>query len=243
LNPDPSAIPFLRALIERHTEDHSHENWERSILLEALFRCGGLSEEEGVDAIQAFALWSVQHRFARWDSDEVQALPLKVGIGMHLSENDRIRGQLAAPLLKRARSFEIRNPTLSETLRKEVWSWPVAEGDGELIRRLTSCEPLLSDLQASLFRRTSLVANHKPELDKFAKGSGWRAALASVLLEDTKQANDLLVKGDDETRLAVLASARMRHFPLDFGKVALFALKGRNLALAADRYLKAFEFH
>ena len=190
-------------------------------------------------AIQAVVAWKATHRPIDFRSIQKENLPLEVSIGRHLSANDDAQRQLALPLLKLTRSLEAKNPALAQELRKELWTWSVPEADQELMRRLTSCTPVLSDLTAAMTRRDSLVANHPSELAALAKGDGWRAALAAVLLNNQKRAEALLSQGDDGTRIALLASARMLRVPLNLGKVALLSLRSRDLAQAADAYLKA----
>jgi len=241
-NPAPSAIPALRSVAGCYP-DRPFQAFGRGRILAALAACGGMEDEECAECIASYLQVSSLLGNPAESSAPAQCFDEKTVIGRHLLSNCEVRPLLARACLKRARSQEDRHPRESENLRKEVWKWDVPEADQELIRRLNTSIPLLSDLQAAVNRRTSLVAHHQDELAKFSMESGWRAGLASVLLEDSDRSNILLTKSDNETRVAILATARMLHFPLDFGKVALLSLRNRDLALAADRYLKAFQAH
>jgi len=236
-NPEAAAIPLLRAALNRSGQTPFPE-WCRTHYTAALYACGGLEEKEALAMLSAYALWTSRAGNNVFLAVQKRELSQEVSLGWHLSKNPDAQRELSPALLKRARSLQASSPALAEALRKLLWSWPVPEGDEELIRRLDSEDLRLSDLTTAIAHREALRARHRAALQRFAWGEDWRAGLAAALLEDPLRIQGLLAKGGADARLAIVATARILHLRLPLGLVALLALQGRDLALAADQYLK-----
>lgn len=241
-NPDPSAIPFLRLMVEHTAEVPFAEFYQKPIFVEALFLCGGFLKSEAMAHLLGYARWMGQNGEMTMVHVLKGEIPQDIRIGECLAKKMNSQKELASEVLHQARALEEKEPFLAEQLREILWSWPVPEADEEVLRRLDSKQILPSDVRAAVDRKVRLVANCEVHLSRLSKGTDWRAGLASVLREDPERSRELLSKGNATTRLAILSAARILHVSLPLGQVALLSKEGRELARAADLYLKAFDF-
>src|SRR5262249_27002293 len=104
---DQRAIPALRRALEKEKNEYSRET-----LVAALAECGGFSDDEMAEAIEAYATMVVtedgeqQITKAKAGSSQ-QPLPLNISIGRVLSKQEKIRATegLALKLIERAKSL------------------------------------------------------------------------------------------------------------------------------------------
>jgi hypothetical protein len=236
---DRRAGPALKSALQRdNDEKHRRE------VVAALLACDGLTDDEIVAAVEAYAVkLSTPEGLA-----EVRAaldafsfkLPAKVSLGYQLWLLGPLREQAAARLLARADARDKDRPAVALNLRRTVQSWPGKTVDAYFLRRLRDGQADAETLEAVLNRRSSLRANVAAEVQALKDRPGVVGGWAAVLSGDPRQKSAILDGNDAAAQRALLAGARLVREPLPVVKVGRLLKKGSPaVALAAERYLES----
>jgi hypothetical protein len=237
---DPRAIPALKKVLAIEKREPN-----RRLILQGLLACGGLSETEQVEALEAYAANMMTPegrldvmRYYRSSDDEV--LPLPISIGMFLSQMREPPDSLLRAVVTRADALKKSNPAVAKSLLEVVHGWQGLQVDLDMVHRLADGSADAATIGTALDRREKLRESVRPELQALTEGADLAQGVAPVLLEDASLAQSVLSSGSESSQIALLACARLAQLPLPVDVVGrLLQSKNQLLALAAESYLLA----
>src|SRR5262245_3911687 len=237
---DPRAIPALKKVLAQEPG-----SYDKEFLIQCLLASGGLSEDEQLAALEAYAAKIVTPE----GRAEVEAYrgfghpPPKntqVAIGQHLSRQKEVSEGLASRALARAESLQIEAPAVARELLAVAQGWRSRLVELDMLRRIGAGVADAKIIVNSLERRERLRDGAGRELRTLMDAGGAAPGIAAVLLEDEALAHSILDTGAPLAQFALLACARLTQMALPVEQVGSI-LGGReaDLALAAERYLFA----
>jgi hypothetical protein len=234
---DPRAAPALKkALSNEKGEDH-----RRRIIL-GLIACGGLTEEEQVNALEAYAtkMSTPEGRedLTRYRSNRDEPLPIPESIGKYIALQNDVSESLVKAVLTRATILKNSNQPLAQSLLEIAQQWQSRQVDLDMIRRIAAGTADAKTIANALSRREKLRESLGTELQSLMASNGSAPGIAAVLLDDSAFIQSLLSSGNELAQIAVLASARFTQTALPVEVVGvLMRSKNSLLALSAERYL------
>src|SRR5262245_28401188 len=242
---DSRAIPALRRALE---EEKGEQNREK--IVTALAECGGLSEDEMAEAIEAYTRMTVNEEgagetdVAKRNPDKPP--PLKVIIGSALTGhilNDRGMTQategLAVRLLERAKALRATEPVVAREILRIIELAPLRVAEVNLVERIGEGWADVYSVALALKYRDALRKNAGDELYGLIKQGGYGAGVAATILNDERQWKAALKGHDAKAQLALLACARYLRDKLPVEPVSrLLNSPNRALAKAAESYLE-----
>ena len=236
---DARAIPALRKALATEKDEQN-----RGRFIHALVACGGLTDAEQVEALEAYAakLTSPEGRadVDRYRSSGDATLPRLVSIGLFLSRMDHVSNSLVNAVLARAETLQKINPQLAQSLLEVAHRWQGRQIDLDLIQRIATGSADTATIEKALQRRKELRSSVMNELQALAAADGVATGIAAVLLEDSALAQSVLDSGKILAQLGLLAAARLVQMPLPVETVGpLLGSKTPLLAAAAESYLLA----
>jgi hypothetical protein len=236
---DPRAVPALKKAL-----GITNDQRERQLILTGLLACGGLSETEQVDALEAFAAKIVtaegREQLDRYSSYGAEPLPLQVSIGLFLSLITDAPETLVRAVLIRAETLKKSNPALAQALMEVTHQWRGTQVELDLIQRIASGNPDVSTIVTALERRSKLRESVLSELQGLTGAPELAPGIAAVLLDDASIAQSVLSSGSESAQIALLACARLVQMPLPVDVVGtLLRRKNPLLVRAAESYLLA----
>jgi hypothetical protein len=234
---DPRAVPAMKkALTEEGGEDYRHN------ILRGLIASGGLSEEEQLAGLEAYAARlnadGGRVELLRYRSQDDEPLPLPVSIGNYLAKQKDAPDSLVRAVLARAELLRKSDPARARTLLGVVEGWQAKQVESDILRRVGAGSADAETIANALERRARLREGFTPELHILAGGGGAPQGFAADILGDEALARSVLESKDARAQTALLACARLTQTALPVAQVGLL-LRGRNelVALAAERYL------
>jgi hypothetical protein len=249
---DPRANPALRQALEKE-EDESR----RREIAAALAECGGFSDDEMAEAIEAYAQMAVteagQQEIAQAAYDDSKKpLPLKISVGRLLSEGDEpgegveIRGKaiqategLALRLIERAKSLRSSQPDVARRMLRVVEGASLRVAEINLVERIGAGWIDIEALKLALEKRESLRKSGVDELYKLVKDGGYAGGVAASILNDEPEQRETLAGTDAKAQLALLAGARYMRDKLPVELVGkLLNSPNRALAKVSESYLE-----
>jgi hypothetical protein len=239
--PDPKAGPALRRLLEEETRGRA-----RMDVVKALVACGGVTEDEAVDSVQAFAEEVALHE----PKEELRVELLmqaqggrtapSVLIGMYLTESPPPGEAVARRLLERARSLGAKAPQVAAALREVLADWPAQAIDQDLAMLIADGAADASTITIALRRRGSMRLKAVRELERAAASRGIAAGAAALLLGEPGRIDAVLDGSDIPAMRTLLACARLVGEHLPGPRVGRLLRSGEApLAEAAEAYLTA----
>jgi HEAT repeat protein len=257
---DIRAAPALRRLL-----NESDGGYEKGSLVGALFRCGGFSVAEQVDALEHVArtdesfdvVGNAMSNAA--NSISVEDYRHMVLESRHLvitggSESDvkTILGQYLARLVEvvnndLARGVVTRIGTLERTdiktanaMRKIILRWLGPAVNALLLQDLKKNKVDPDGIVRLLFARKELRENQQADVYDLRTGSQVGIGISACLLEDSNDYDAILNGTSVDAKTSMLACARLIRAQLPVAKVAEnLRSTDKLLALAAERYLAA----
>jgi hypothetical protein len=244
---DRRAVPALKKALERDNEEY-----HRRRVVVALLACEGLTDDEIVAGVEAYAVQvstpqgieEVRRQVigdvkVAFDVPPKKGLPPKVSLGYQLFCLRPSREQAAARLLRRADDLDKERPEVAQPMRKVVQAWPGKAVDAYVLRRISEGKADVNTLELALDRRKSLQANVADELRALKDRPGSVRGWAAILSGDAAREAEVLDGADQAAQTALLAGARLIRESLPVAKVGRLLKKGvGDLALAAERYLE-----
>ncbi|NTV81209.1 MAG: HEAT repeat domain-containing protein, partial [Candidatus Aminicenantes bacterium] len=239
--PDQKAGPALRRLLEKETEGRT-----RMDIIKALVACGGVTEDEAVSSVEAYA----EEVATQGTEGELRvALPMQASggrtapsvlIGMYLAEFPLPGEAVARRLLERARSLGPKAPQVAAALREVLADWPAQVIDQELATLIADDAADTSTITIALRRRDSMRLKAIKELEKAAASGGIAAGAAALLLGEPGRIDVVLSGPDLPAKRTLLACARLVGERLPVPLVGKLLRSGEApLAKAAEAYLTA----
>jgi len=230
-------------VIRRVLEQEGRENHRVALIL-GLIECGGLSDDEAVQDLEAYVVListpEATQRYLAAFQTIGEPLPIPVSIGGILARGYNIPESCLGKLIDRVRELESTNPTLAQGLFEILRRWDKGLVDVELLRRITKGTASSADIVDALEKRDRLKENNLSALSAMTEIHGAAGAIALVILQNAAGIESALKGNDKEERTALLAAARLTSTRLPIEEVnAVFAVKDQNLNTAAEMYLEA----
>jgi hypothetical protein len=236
---DPRAVPAMKkALAEEGYEEHRHN------ILQGLIASGGLSEEEQVAGLEAYAVRlnadGGRAELMRYRSHGDEPLPLPVSVGNYLAKQKDAPDSLVRAVLARAEVLRKSDPARARALLGVAEDWQAKQVESDMLRRVGAGSADAETIANALGRRAKLRESLTPALHILAGGGGSPQGFAAVMLGDEALARSILDSKDARAQVALLACARTTQTTLPVAQVGVL-LRGKDelLALAAERYLLA----
>jgi hypothetical protein len=238
---DRSANPALRRALEKEENESRREK-----IATALAECGGFSDDEMAEAIEAYAKMVVTEageeelHQASIDVSE-KPLPLKVSIGRILHESETIQATdgLVLRLIERAKSLRASQPAVARQILRSIEGVPIRVAEIDMVERIGAGRVDLDALKLALENRDSIRKSAGDELDSLIKQGGYAAGVAAAILGDEREHRETLAGTDAKAHLALLAGARYLRDKLPIELVSrLLDSPNRALAKAAESYLE-----
>lgn len=236
---DPRAIPALKRALSREKDDDDIER-----VVHGLLACQGLSEQEQLEAIEAYALKTLTPEGLAEVSDYGRygqpPLPVPLSIGKYLVNESVAAEALERSVLQRAEAVKNNNQPLAEALLEIAHGWQGRPVDLDLIHRIGNGSANANAIKEALDRRSKWRESFELELRDLVAANGPASGIAAVLLGDSSIAHSILSSDDQLAQIALLATSRLTHTGLPVQLVSPL-LRSNNdlLALAAERYLLA----
>jgi hypothetical protein len=238
---DQRANPALRRALEKEENEYL-----RGKIVTALAQCGGLSDDEMAEAVEAFARMVVTEEGAAeievarlGESDN--PLPLKVSIGRILNDSETIEATegLAVRLIERAKALRASQPAAAREILRVIEAAPLRAVEINLVERIGEGWADVDSVALALEYRDALEKSAGAELYGLIKQGGYAAGIAAVILNDEREWKAALKGRDAKAQLALLACARYLRDKLPVELVArLLNSQNRALAKAAESYLE-----
>ena len=234
---DPRAIPALKKALEQEPGNNQY-------IIQCLLASGGLSEDEQLAALEAYAAKIVtpegREEVERYRGYGDAPLNTQVAIGQYLARQNEVSEGLASLALARAESLQSKAPAVARELLALAQGWRSRLVEVDMLRRLGAGVVDAETIVRALDRRKKLCESLGRELRTLADAGGAAPGIAAVLLSDEALAHRILDTGDSIAQLALLACARLAQMSLPVEQVAsFFGSREADLALAAERYLLA----
>lgn len=259
---DPRAVPPLRRILPEG------ERYESSIVVKAILNCGGFTTAEQMDALESEAKgvreqMSIESTAtnAPWANNPVYygntasavanaymprrrgpltAAEIRTLLSEQLSQSPEITDELARAIVDRIEVLDTKDAKLAGAYRKMILKWQNSAINLLLLRDLKRGVADADTMIRLLGQRKALREKQSSDVFEARTGKGTAVGIAACLLDDTTEYIAILENGDNDTKTAMLACARLIRAPLPVAKVAE-NLKAPNelLKIAAERYLES----
>ena len=234
---DPRAIPALKRSLSREKEEDDIVR-----IIQGLLACHGLTEEELLEAIEAYALKTLTpegiEELAPYRRSGLPPLTIPLLIGRVLVNQEAANEALVKAVLQRAEALKERNPQVAQALLTIAHKWTGRQVDWDLINRIGNGSANAETIVQALERRSQLRESLELELRGLLAASGPAQGVAAVLLADSSFAQSILSSDDQLAQIALLASSRLTQTGLPVELVSpLLRNKNDLLSFAAERYL------
>lgn len=165
---------------------------------------------------------------------------LKQLLGSQVMSLEEPSDELVKAVIDRINFHEKKNPQIAAALRRIIQNWKGAAINALLLRDLRDGRSNLPAIVKLLILRREIREKQPDDINNIRAGNATALGISACLLEQSADYDAILDGGNDETKTAMLACARLIRAELPIGKVAA-NLKASNklLALAAERYLES----
>ncbi|HEX6046253.1 MAG TPA: HEAT repeat domain-containing protein [Pyrinomonadaceae bacterium] len=235
---DPRAAPALKKALATERDEGNRQR-----LLGGLVASGGLPDEEGLEALEAYivkARTPEGQALVNEYAGQITRLELPVSIGKFLSMMQEAPASLVRTVLARAENLKKQDPAMAQSLLEIAHRWQGPQVDLDMINRIANGTADAKMISSALGRRQNMVEKHRPELEGLAAASGIAPGIGAVMLDDAYLAQSVLASGEESTQAALLACSRLMQTPLPVDVVGSFlGSKNKLLAQAAELYLLA----
>ncbi|MDQ3749908.1 MAG: HEAT repeat domain-containing protein, partial [Acidobacteriota bacterium] len=237
---NPQAIPALNfALSKEKAEGY------RTSIIAALIACGGISDDEQMAALEAYATMvstpeGVQ-KITVNDYDELGTpLPLQMSVGRFLSEQTEPSDGLVTRALKRLKVLRKTNSATAIVLSDIMRKWQGRVIFLEMVRQIGNGAADVETIVNALAKRKMLREKLPLELSLMRGKGGLQRGISAVILEDKAEMLSILGQTDAAAQTAMLAGARLIRASLPVREVGtLLKNPDKTIALAAERYLES----
>jgi len=253
------AVPALRIALQSEQNELT-----RTALIEALIASGGFTVEEQTAALESYAAFistpegkklveredryygSGDHNTEFDDEEEevepqkkIAPLPLAVSIGQQIGEMDEPSDALILQVIERRKELLKTKPAIAQVLTDVLKNWEGRAADTFRLNEIKNNHADVQTIIKVLTARKILREKFAAEIAQMRGATGAASGLAACITEDAGELASAFHSDDADTRISVLACARLLRAPLPVAEVGTL-LKNQNklLALAAERYLE-----
>lgn len=252
---DPRAVPALRRLL-----NEVDQPYEQSAIVAAIFRCGGFTIAEQVDALEyvarnaesfsaegatnsvSNASYPVRSSIYRLNSVGTDASSdLKRTLGTYIASlMEEVNNDLATAVVDRIEVLDRIDAPTGRTMRTFVLKWFGPAINILLLRDLKKDKVEPDAILRLLVTRKDLREKQPSAVFDLRTGGPVAVGISACLLEDTNDYDAILNGTSNEAKTAMLACSRLIRAPLPIQKVAAnLQSPDKLLALAAERYLES----
>jgi hypothetical protein len=251
---DTRAVPALKFALSKEKAAAA-----RSLITEALIASGGLSDDEQMTALEAYAAMAStpegqeQINFYQFDyyegeeGEEIGAeepdtkpLPLIISIGKTVSEQEEPSDGLVVRAAERIKILRQTKPAIADTLLAIMQKWKGRAIYSEILSQIKSGEADVETILSILEKRKDVREKVLNELAVLRASTGTARGIGACILEEESEFLSILGQTDAPAQTAMLGCSRLIRAKLPVTEVGAF-LKNPNkiLALAAERYLES----
>lgn len=242
---DARAIPSLRIALAASKDIES-----RNIFINALIASGGFSDDELMNALEAYAEListdegiervSGQYRYTEDGEPQYKPLPLQTSIGMLVSNQTEPSEGLVLRAIERVKILRRTKPAVAKSLAEIMQKWQGRAIYIEMLRQIKTGEASIDVIISVLSNRKSFREQVPLEVSSMHGANGIARALGACLAEEEVNYLSILGQTDKNAQIALFGCARLLRAKLPLNEVGNF-LKSNDkmLVLAAERYLEA----
>ena len=234
----PQAGTVIRKAIAENRGD-------RSDLVRALVKCGTLTDQEKLSALEKYARHI--NRAQTFDSLDYTLVggdfeDLEWRIGSELSHIEDAPVPLVSTLLARVKQLQRDDPELGRKLLLVIQRWPVVAIFQNIIERIAADAADDLAIRQLILHRDKLQNTVRGELTSLSNRGGNAAGIVAVLLSDKANQQSILRGQDRNAQYALLACARVAREVLALDMVSeLYRRRDELVRLAAERYLETID--
>lgn len=253
---DSRAVPPLRRILAE-AESSAQQ------VIEALIKCKGFSVIEQVEGLDlairgqaqiAAAIGANDAANMAWDNEyslygansvfnrkgrAPTPLEIKKMVGVQLLNSTEVSDDMAAGVVDHIEMLDKREPKVAREFRAVVLRWQNSAINLLLLRDLKRGIADVDSIVRLLAVRKKLAAEQSTATHDIRTGTPTAVGIAPCLLDDKPDYITILENAGTETKIAMLACARLVRAALPVDKVAEAARgNDKRLALAAERYLE-----
>ncbi|GIU81393.1 MAG: hypothetical protein D6687_10855 [Acidobacteria bacterium] len=234
---DSKALPILWETFAKFASD----SWRKYDVVVAIFRCGGFSIAEQVDAIEKKLLIEGSS-FSDLETEQKRLNPadqIKVLLGRYLLQDSKnFSDELVFAILERVKSLKKLNPSLAKQMRAALINLDVSAINSILLAELGDGSIDVEGVLRLLINRKKIRQKYLEKVYSLRNKNPFADGFSSCLLE--KDYDAILEGNSTQAKAALLACARLLRAELPIEKVAML-LKPENKLLfdAAIKYLEA----
>lgn len=252
-NKSPQAISALNYALSVEKDEGF-----RISLIEALIANGGISDDDQMAALEAYAALMTTpdgaNLFSGGDEHgapnlpenihgvylESKLLPLPISIGRFLSEQIEPSDGLATRAALRLKALRKTQPATAKILSEIMQKWQGHAIYSELMRQIGDSSADLETIVNALAKRRQIREQTASEVLYLLGQSGLKRGIGAAISENENEMIGVLRQNDADAKIALLAGARLVRASLPAGEVgALLTSPDKTLALAAERWLEA----
>jgi hypothetical protein len=187
-----------------------------------------------------YTLYGSNSVFNRKDDRPPTPLEIKKMVGVQLLNIQEVSDELAAGVVDHIEMLDKREPKVAGAFRRVVLRWDNTAVDLLFLRDLKRGFADADAIVRLLADRELLADELSTAVHDIRNGTPTAIGIAPCLLDDKPDYTTILDGAPTETKIAMLACARLIRAELPIDKVAA-AARGtdKRLALAAERYLEA----
>lgn len=187
-----------------------------------------------------FAANSNTNRMALPPNRPLSADDIKILVGSQLLDNPEAEEPLVNGVLDRINSLERRNLPTAAWLRNILQRWNGPAINAMMLRDLKNGKATLNSVVKLLGLRKELVEKQANAVYDARGGNPTAIGIAACILNNNSDYDAILAGENVETKIAMLACARLVRADLPVGATAALLSSGdKMLALAAERYLES----
>lgn len=252
---DPRAVPALRRVLPESSADY-----DRSYVIKAILDCGGFTVAEQLDALENAAKGvrsemeaeaaNISH-LEYGPTSNINAVAggrtFQIGgpemtklLGQQLLASDTISDDLARALVDRIEGLDKTDRRTAAAYRRMILKWQNAAINLLLLSDVKRGNADSDTVIRLLSQRKDLREKQGPDVFDTRTGTHTAVGISACLIEDAGDYDGILQSGDDETKTAMLACARLIRAKLPVTKVAEnLGSATPALGIAAERYLES----
>lgn len=242
---DARAIPPLRIALAASKDAES-----RNIFINALIACGGFSDDELMNALEAYAelistvegLERVSGQYSYGDNGEYEYKPLSmpISIGMLVSGQTEPSEGLVLRAIERLRILRRTKPAVAKSLAEIMQKWQGRAIYIEMLRQIKTGEANIDLIISVLSNRKNFREQVPLEVSGLHGANGLTRAIGACLSEEEINYLSILGQTDKEAQIALFGCARLLRVKLPINEVGSFLKSNdKTLVLAAERYLES----
>ena len=251
---DSRAVPALKFALSKEMNPET-----RGVIVQALIASGGLSDDEQMAALEAYAtMISTPEGLAELNAfqygyygdsheeeepeekAETKTLPLQISIGKTVGEQEEPSDGLVVRAVERLKVLRRTKPPVAAALAEIMQKWKGAAIFAEILRQIRIGEADIETILSALAKRKDFREKVPNELAMLRSSSGTTRGIGACLIEEESEYAGILRGTDAEARIAMLGCARLLRAKLPVAEVAEFTNDSNKLlALAAERWLES----